>query len=169
MKRSAKSQASFRLVIALVVLVFGGVAALAAPSVKFSHKKHLDEASCKDCHTAKPRVPSGSKCVECHDEAEGHGTADFHKKGTKDCQICHVGKIRKRALRTGKRGRIKNVHGIHDSEDCTSCHIKAKTSVKSRDSLYPKAKTCFACHKENDSGPQKHSARDCTQCHANHR
>lgn len=171
MKRSTKSQASFRLAIVLGVLVFGGVAALAAPSVKFSHKKHVDEASCKDCHTKSAKgyaIPSGTKCVDCHDEAAGHGPKDFYKQAKKDCKICHVGKIRPYASRTYKSGRVKDVHGIHDN-DCTDCHAKGKTSTKSRDSLYPKAKTCFACHKENDSGPQKHTGNACTKCHDLHR
>ena len=66
---------------------------MAAPSVKFSHKKHLDEASCKDCHTKVKSgfaIPNGKKCVECHDEAEGHGPKDFYKQAKKDCKTCHV-------------------------------------------------------------------------------
>ncbi|MCB9556311.1 MAG: cytochrome c3 family protein [Deltaproteobacteria bacterium] len=134
----------------------------------FSHKKHVGEADCSDCHgdiaqatgpTEGKFIGKGGKhggCTACHDDE----VADKDQ-----CKMCHVGKDKN--IKLSRRTRNLNFsHKAHDKsrvkDGCKTCHAAAYTTTKPGTKMVPKMSVCTdSCHKKQMAELQ------CSGCHKN--
>ncbi|OGQ34892.1 MAG: hypothetical protein A3F16_06300 [Deltaproteobacteria bacterium RIFCSPHIGHO2_12_FULL_43_9] len=136
-----------------------GVTLLCGAGVKkcglnFSHEKHLGFGlECADCHTAKTdggyEHPTMQTCATCHDEVNS-------ERGSQDCLLCHTDGDNYKIERTPAPKDLKEIHGFHASKECTTCHTNIYASNSSEDNNYPKASTCWLCHKNPHEGIGDH-------------
>lgn len=124
--------------------------------LRFSHKGHLNEAECADCHgdVATSKGPTLGRfigkgdhggCAECHEVDE-------------NCNKCHIGSDRKVRLTREDRG-LRFSHALHQKVACKRCHAAALEATTPGTIELAGHPTCDPCHRE---------ARDklnCTLCH----
>ncbi len=102
----------------------------------------------------------GRKCGYCH---EYEGVRDELPAVRK------VNQLRGRYVAEKSEGAAwlpharKFSHRVHRPLQCTSCHQKARESIKTADVLIPQARNCMPCH--GNSGT---SQDNCAQCHLYH-
>jgi c(7)-type cytochrome triheme protein len=141
--------------------------------VTFSHKVHIANFNCNECHTklfpfkaganhnTMAQMATGKSCGACHNGKEAFSVT------TGDCAKCHAGF--KPGIITFKNegGEVKFSHPFHlDMFKCADCHTKlfpfqAGAKHNTMDQM-EKGNGCGGCHNGKDAFSVK---GDCEKCH----
>lgn len=143
------------------------VGANRTPTVKFSHKFHIQDAGIADCATCHPAAKTSAlvsdnlaathdACVTCHEEQVND--ADMVK-----CGYCHNNPADIQAAPAVKRDLIFShaAHTAMEGVECATCHAGVDQVDYVSASNLPSMATCNTCH--ND----KKATNTCEACHTN--
>ena len=121
--------------------------------------KH-SEMNCSRCHSG--GIPPSKDCGTCHEKlgVDDGGHPSDVGMGTFDCYDCHLNEQKVRPIidcrechddLTGLHVEVED----HAGEDCTTCHVRHRWVVDSRE-------TCYQCHDDKED----HNADEfCADCH----
>lgn len=132
--------------------------------IKFSHKKHLEEAGaeCSACHAAATTsenaadllFPKHAECGACHAEVES--------ENTEDCKFCHTDIDNLEAYAAPQRLDLVFSHQQHvtgQKLECVACHAGIEKSEKPSVAYLPAMASCYTCHNDVTA------SNACESCH----
>jgi hypothetical protein len=142
------------LLLASLLAALGACATLAyrevqlSSKLRFSHKQHLEEADCGDCHGEVAESKGATRgrfigqgehggCAECHDIEEG------------ECKTCHIGNDRQVKIPRRDRG-LRFSHAAHQEIEggCKRCHAAAYSASIIGQITLAGHDVCDDCHAE---------------------
>lgn len=138
-----------------------------APSVKFSHSYHMNEAGvtdCSLCHAAAATskfaadnlAATHEACVTCHEE-------QVNDAEMLQCGYCHKNTSDYQATPPVKRELLfsHEAHAAMEGVSCTTCHAGVDKTDYVTAANFPSMATCNTCH--ND----RKATNTCEACHTN--
>ncbi len=127
--------------------------------IKFSHKDHVENVTCGECHSSVPQsvslqdplLPKKENCSECHDVEDDN-----------NCETCHYDDNYEALVQ--KKSRLIFNHKFHleENNDCEKCHsgLQDVNYAFESDSASPAMNICYECHNNNSV-----AANNCESCH----